>query len=60
MAFSADGGTLYSVTGEGVVRRHLLDEGRVAAAVCARAGRTMTSREWQLHLPGIQRFEMCG
>ncbi|MFD8565098.1 WD40 repeat domain-containing serine/threonine protein kinase [Streptosporangium canum] len=60
MAFSADGGTLYSVTGEGVMRRHLLDEGRVTAAVCARAGRTMTPREWRLHLPEIQRFEVCG
>ncbi|MET8340919.1 WD40 repeat domain-containing serine/threonine-protein kinase [Streptosporangium canum] len=60
MVFSADGGTLYSVTEEGVMRRHLLDEGRVAAAVCARAGRTMTPREWRLHLPGIQRFEVCG
>ncbi|MFI6886663.1 serine/threonine-protein kinase [Streptosporangium canum] len=60
MAFSADGGTLYSVTAEGVMRRHLLDEGRVMAAVCARAGRTMTPREWRLHLPEIQRFEVCG
>ncbi|WP_433259674.1 serine/threonine-protein kinase (plasmid) [Streptosporangium sp. CA-135522] len=60
MAFGADGETLYSTTSEGVVRRHPLDEARVTAAVCARAGRTMTPQEWQRHLPGIQRFTVCG
>ncbi|GAA3507583.1 WD40 repeat protein [Streptosporangium album] len=60
VAFSADGKTLYSATSEGVVRRHPLDGGRAAAAVCARAGQTMTLQEWQRHLPEIQRFEVCG
>lgn len=60
LAFDADGRTLYSATPEGVVRRHPLDGDRVAAAVCARAGRTLTAPEWRRHLPQARRFEVCG
>ncbi|MBG0828297.1 protein kinase [Planomonospora sp. ID67723] len=60
MAFSADGGTLYSATPEGIVRRHPLTGERAAAAVCERADRSLTSQEWQRYLPEIQFFEVCG
>ncbi|MEV6149683.1 WD40 repeat domain-containing serine/threonine-protein kinase [Nonomuraea sp. NPDC052129] len=59
LAFSADGGTLYSAMPDGVVRTFPLDGGKVAAAVCRRAGRSLTEREWQRYLPEADRFDPC-
>ncbi len=60
VAFSADGKTLYGATPGGVLRRFPLDGERAAAAVCARAGRGLTTGEWQRYLPGTQPFTVCG
>ncbi|MEU4230798.1 WD40 repeat domain-containing protein [Nonomuraea sp. NPDC026600] len=59
VAFSADGRTLYSAMPDGVVRTFPLDDGKVAAAVCRRAGRSLTEREWQRYLPESDRFDPC-
>ncbi|WP_393162189.1 WD40 repeat domain-containing serine/threonine protein kinase [Nonomuraea marmarensis] len=59
LAFSADGRRLYSVTPDGTVRTHELGGQPVAAAVCERAGRTLTAQEWARHLPGIEPFRVC-
>ncbi|MFI6294385.1 protein kinase [Nonomuraea sp. NPDC050790] len=59
VAFAADGHTLYSAGADGVLRSHPLDAERVARAVCARAGRALTSQEWRLHLAGVEPFAVC-
>ncbi|WP_433519917.1 protein kinase domain-containing protein [Nonomuraea sp. CA-143628] len=59
LAFSADGGTLYSAMPDGVVRTFALDGGKVAAEVCRRVGRSLTDREWQRYLPESDRFDPC-
>ncbi|MFI7227853.1 WD40 repeat domain-containing serine/threonine protein kinase [Nonomuraea angiospora] len=59
LAFSADGGRIYSVTPDGTLRTHELDGDRVAGAVCRRAGRSLTAQEWARHLPGVEPFALC-
>ncbi|MFC4112965.1 WD40 repeat domain-containing serine/threonine protein kinase [Nonomuraea zeae] len=59
IAFSAGGRRLYSVASDGTLRAHDLDEGHMAAAVCRRAGRSLTAQEWARHLPGIEPFGVC-
>ncbi|MET9247181.1 hypothetical protein [Nonomuraea sp. NPDC003709] len=59
LAFSPDGRRVYSVTPDGTPRTHELDGGRVAGAVCRRAGRTLTAQEWARHLPGVEPFTLC-
>ncbi|HEX4811501.1 MAG TPA: serine/threonine-protein kinase [Nonomuraea sp.] len=60
LAYSADGRRLYTATSDGTVRVHDLDERRVAASVCARAGRSLTPEERARHLPGVDRLDVCG
>ncbi|GAA3214340.1 WD40 repeat domain-containing serine/threonine protein kinase [Nonomuraea helvata] len=59
LAFSSDSRRLYSVTADGTVRTHELGGDRVAAAVCGRAGRTLTAQEWSRYLGGIDPFTLC-
>ncbi|MCK2217746.1 WD40 repeat domain-containing serine/threonine-protein kinase [Actinomadura sp. ATCC 31491] len=59
VAFSADGATLRSVAQDGTIRVHDVAERRVAAAVCARAGRPLSAAEWARYLPGVEPFTVC-
>ncbi|MEV1169527.1 WD40 repeat domain-containing serine/threonine-protein kinase [Nonomuraea sp. NPDC049784] len=59
LAFSSDSRRLYSVTADGTVRTHELGGDKVAAAVCRRAGRTLTAQEWSRYLGGIDPFALC-
>jgi WD40 repeat protein len=59
LAFSPDGAKLYNASQDGTLRTHELGGERVAAAVCRRAGRTLTAAEWARHLPGIEPFGLC-
>ncbi|MCK2218379.1 serine/threonine-protein kinase [Actinomadura sp. ATCC 31491] len=59
LTFSPDGERLLSLTGDGVLRTFDLDERRVAAAVCERAGRRLTAGEWRTYLPGVEPFDVC-
>ncbi|GII01884.1 WD40 repeat domain-containing serine/threonine protein kinase [Planobispora takensis] len=52
-------GTLLSAGRDGVIGRTDLDPGRVARAVCDRAGRTLTADEWARHVPGRPYRDVC-
>ncbi|GII04472.1 hypothetical protein Pta02_64800 [Planobispora takensis] len=51
-AFSRDGGTLYMLGPDGGFQSLPLDPRRALAEVCGRAGRSLTSAEWQEHVGG--------
>ncbi|WP_181019407.1 serine/threonine-protein kinase [Nonomuraea typhae] len=60
LAFSADGGTLLALDRDGSVHEHPVGAERVAAAVCARAGRSLTEAEWRAHVnPGLPYLRGC-
>lgn len=59
LAFSADGRSVVVAALEGLVRSYPVDGDRTEAAVCARAGRTLTRQEWDRYLPGVDRFPVC-
>ncbi|MFI6326192.1 serine/threonine-protein kinase [Nonomuraea sp. NPDC050556] len=59
LAFSADGRSVVVAALEGLVRTYPVDGDRTEAAVCARAGRTLTRQEWDRYLPGVERFPVC-
>ncbi|MET9252051.1 hypothetical protein, partial [Nonomuraea sp. NPDC003709] len=57
--FSPDGTKIYSLTSDGTLRTHDLDERRLVTQVCARAGRALSAEEWQTYLAGIEPFTVC-
>lgn len=59
VAFSPDGRRLHSVGVDGTVREQPVDPALVLEAVCARAGRELTEREWAAHIPGMPRRTVC-
>ncbi|MGN9836660.1 protein kinase domain-containing protein [Nonomuraea sp. H19] len=59
LEFSADGRKLVSLTDDGTLRTHDIDEHRVAGTVCERAGRGLTAEEWRTYLPEIEPFRPC-
>ncbi|MDP4506525.1 WD40 repeat domain-containing serine/threonine protein kinase [Nonomuraea turcica] len=59
LEFSADGRKLVSLTDDGTLRTHDIDEHRVAGTVCERVGRALTAEEWRTYLPEIERFRPC-
>ncbi|MFI7125576.1 WD40 repeat domain-containing serine/threonine protein kinase [Nonomuraea sp. NPDC050153] len=59
LEFSADGRKLVSLTDDGTLRTHDLDEHRVAGTVCERAGRGLTAEDWRTYLPEIEPFRLC-
>jgi WD40 repeat protein len=58
LAFSPDGGTLYAAE-EGAVYETPVDPGRVAAAVCARAGHTLSRARWDAYLKDVPYRDVC-
>ncbi|MEU9831649.1 WD40 repeat domain-containing serine/threonine protein kinase [Streptosporangium sp. NPDC048047] len=59
MAFTADGSRLRLIRRGGVLYELPVGPGLMAAEVCARAGRTLTRREWGEHLGGVPYRDVC-
>ncbi|AQZ63414.1 High-affnity carbon uptake protein Hat/HatR [[Actinomadura] parvosata subsp. kistnae] len=59
LAFSPDGSALFSVGGDGMLRELPIEAGRVAAAVCARTGVTVTPERWRDLIPDADYPEVC-
>ncbi|GII64911.1 hypothetical protein Skr01_49960 [Sphaerisporangium krabiense] len=59
LAFSADGSVLYAADQAGGVREYPVDPERIAAEVCARAGRTLAERDWRRYLPDVPYRDVC-
>ncbi|MET9251524.1 serine/threonine-protein kinase [Nonomuraea sp. NPDC003709] len=57
--FGAGGAVLRTLDEAGVLRAVSVDPERTAAAVCARAGRSLTRAEWQEYLPGLPYRKIC-
>jgi WD40 repeat protein len=58
-AFAPDGSVLHTVDAAGVLRDIPVDPARIAATLCARAGRTLTNAEWQHYLAGVPYRSPC-
>ncbi|MEV4575322.1 WD40 repeat domain-containing serine/threonine protein kinase [Nonomuraea jabiensis] len=58
-AFGSGGAVLRTIDEAGVLRTVSVDPERTAAAVCARAGRSLTRAEWQEYLPGLPYRKIC-
>ena len=58
IGFSADGGTVYAAI-DGAVFETPVDPGRVAAAVCRRAGRTLSVAEWVAVFKDVPYRDVC-
>lgn len=58
-AFTADGTQVLTVNRHGTIRRFPAEAGKVAEAVCARAGRSLTPQEWAAHVPALPFLEAC-
>ncbi|MFF0307052.1 protein kinase [Streptosporangium sp. NPDC004379] len=59
MAFTADGSLLRLIRRGGILYELPVGPGLMAAEVCARAGRTLTRREWGEHLGGVPYRDVC-
>ncbi|MEU6407495.1 serine/threonine-protein kinase [Microbispora sp. NPDC046933] len=59
MAFAPDGSWLYVADYSGEIFELPIGAERVAAAVCARAGRTLTEQEWARYLPSLPYRNVC-
>ncbi|XVQ89876.1 WD40 repeat domain-containing serine/threonine protein kinase [Microbispora siamensis] len=58
-AFTADGTAVQVLDDTGRAWDVPVDPDRVAAAVCARAGRTLTGAEWRAQFPGVPYRDVC-
>ncbi|WP_214411435.1 WD40 repeat domain-containing serine/threonine-protein kinase [Sphaerisporangium fuscum] len=56
VTFAAGGAVLRAVDQAGVIHEMPVDPARTAAAVCARAGRTLTLAEWRQYFPGVEPY----
>ncbi|WP_433241767.1 protein kinase domain-containing protein [Streptosporangium sp. CA-135522] len=59
LAFTADGSRLITVDSDGVLAEQPVDPEQVAAAVCERAGRTLSPGEWRDSLRGVPYRDVC-
>ncbi|MFI6790760.1 protein kinase [Nonomuraea sp. NPDC050383] len=53
------GSSLYVADAAGRIFEITVDPGRMAAATCARAGRTLTRAEWEQHFEGLPYRNVC-
>ncbi|MEV0145949.1 MULTISPECIES: WD40 repeat domain-containing serine/threonine protein kinase [unclassified Nonomuraea] len=58
LIFSADGRTLYAAV-DGRIHEVPVDPEQVAAAVCRRAGATLSERDWARYLPDVPYRRVC-
>ncbi|MFB9246971.1 WD40 repeat domain-containing serine/threonine protein kinase [Sphaerisporangium melleum] len=54
--FGSGGAVLHTIEDSGVLHEIPVDPARMAAAVCARAGRTLTPAEWHASFPGVEPY----
>ncbi|MER6945502.1 serine/threonine-protein kinase [Nonomuraea sp. NPDC000554] len=59
MAFAADGSSVLTLDSTGVVREELVEPGRMAAAICSRAGRPLSPAEWRDYVTGVPYLKVC-
>ncbi|MEU7891794.1 WD40 repeat domain-containing serine/threonine protein kinase [Nonomuraea sp. NPDC049152] len=59
VAFTADGSSLLTMDGKGVVREQPVAPAKVLAAVCARAGGTLTEAQWRAYVPALPFRKVC-
>jgi hypothetical protein len=59
LAFTPDGRGLLAVDDRGILKEHVLDAGRAAAALCARYGRGLTEAEWRRYVPEVPYRRTC-
>ncbi|MFG1689354.1 protein kinase [Nonomuraea sp. NPDC049269] len=58
-AFTADGSGVNILDDEGTVREQPVEPGKVVAAICARAGRSLSPGEWRSFVPGVPYQKVC-
>ncbi|MFI6786734.1 protein kinase [Nonomuraea sp. NPDC050383] len=58
LTFSGDGRTLYAAV-DGHIHEVPVDPEQVAAAVCRRAGATLSERDWARYLPDVPYRKVC-
>ncbi|MEO3862124.1 WD40 repeat domain-containing protein [Acrocarpospora sp. B8E8] len=58
-AFGSGGTVVHTVDDSGALRDIPVDPARLAATVCARAGRTLTPAEWHHYLPDLPYQDPC-
>jgi WD40 repeat protein/predicted Ser/Thr protein kinase len=58
-AFTADGSGVTTLDEEGAVRERPVEPGKVVAAICARAGRSLSPGEWRSFVPGVPYQKVC-
>ncbi|NJP91060.1 protein kinase [Nonomuraea sp. FMUSA5-5] len=59
VAFSADGSSVTTVDKTGNLSEHPVEPAKMAAAVCARAGRPLTEGEWRTYVTGVPYRKVC-
>ncbi|MFI9592687.1 serine/threonine-protein kinase [Nonomuraea sp. NPDC052265] len=59
LAFSADGTALTTVDRTGLPHEHPVEPGKMAAAICARAGAPLTPAEWRTYVTGAPYRKVC-
>ncbi|GII95214.1 hypothetical protein Ssi02_54450 [Sinosporangium siamense] len=59
MAFNADGTHLVTVGAGGDIAEHVVDPEQSAAAVCARAGKTLSAADWKAFKIGVPYRDVC-
>ncbi|WP_205315024.1 WD40 repeat domain-containing protein, partial [Nonomuraea lactucae] len=59
LAFAPDSNTLHSLGTDGALREHPVAPVAVAAAVCARAGRTLSAGDWERHIKDLPARKVC-
>ncbi|MFD5711449.1 hypothetical protein ACFWHW_13795 [Streptomyces pharetrae] len=60
LAFSRDGGTLLLAGRHVLLQRYAIDPARMVAAVCRRAGGTLTREQWRTYLADVPYRGLCG
>ncbi|OSZ56959.1 hypothetical protein OQI_29970, partial [Streptomyces pharetrae CZA14] len=60
LAFSRDGGTLLLAGRHVLLQRYAIDPARMVAAVCRRAGGTLTREQWRTYLADVPYRRLCG
>jgi WD40 repeat protein len=59
LGFDADGRALHSLRSDGTLGDHPVAAANVAAALCARAGRSLSETDWERLIPGVPYRRIC-
>ncbi|MEU7746983.1 serine/threonine-protein kinase [Nonomuraea sp. NPDC049158] len=58
-AFTADGSGVLTLDEAGALRERPVEPGKMVAAICARAGRSLSPGEWRSFVPGLPYQKVC-